>query len=332
MKNKKKEEAFPEEETGPKKIWPVKWLVGLLVILLLAALFRERETVTVNERAGVANLPTAVQSDLSLKIVRAEIVPPCPDLQSALKVELQAEGADRDPVTFRYRWLVNQREAGSQPILTLAGFHQGDVVSVEVTPLTEKATGASFRSPEVKIGNNPPAVTSLQLSPQEPKSGDPIRVEVKGFDKDNDSIRYRYEWRINGGPVPGSDAQTLDGSLVHSADKIAVIVTPSDPFSGGAPVMSSLITVANEPPKITSLPSGKIENNRYSYQVVAQDPDGDPLHYLLVTGPSGMTMDETSGLLSWNVERVPEDKSEVTIEVNDAKGGKSLQQFTIKTK
>ncbi|HZR47100.1 MAG TPA: hypothetical protein VFA47_10370, partial [Candidatus Manganitrophaceae bacterium] len=159
MKNKKKEEAFPEEETGPKKIWPVKWLVGLLVILLLAALFRERETVTVNERAGAANLSTPVQSDLSLKIVRAEIVPPFPDLQSALKVELQADGADRDPVTFRYRWLVNQREVGSQPILTFAGFHQGDMVSVEVTPLTEKATGASFRSPEVKIGNNPPAVT-----------------------------------------------------------------------------------------------------------------------------------------------------------------------------
>lgn len=332
MKDKKKKEEHPQEETAPKTAWPVKWLVGLLAVFLLAALFREKETIIVNERGGAANLSASVQNGLSLKIVRAEIVPPFPDLQSALKVELQAEGADRDPVTFRYRWLVNQKEVGNEPILSLAGFSQGDVVSVEVTPSTEKATGASFRSPEVKIGNNPPSVTSLQLLPQEPKPGEPIRVEAKSFDKDNDSIRYRYEWRINGEPLPGGNTQTLDGGLVHSADKIAVTVTPSDSFSEGAPVTSSLITVLNQSPKITSLPSGKTENNRYVYQVVAQDPDGDPLHYLLISGPAGMTIDAVSGLLSWNAERVPEDKSEVTIEVNDAKGGKSLQQFTIRTK
>jgi hypothetical protein len=331
MNDKKKMEKLSQEETAPKKVWPVKWLFGLLAVFLLAVLFREKEPITVNEREGAVNLSSSVQSDLSFKIVRAEIVPPFPDLQSALKVELQAEGADRDPMTFRYRWLVNQKEAGNQPILPLTGFSQGDIISVEVTPSTEKATGASFRSPEVKIGNNPPAVTALHLLPQEPKAGEALRVEAKGFDKDNDSILYRYEWQINGQPVPGSDAQTLDGSFVHSADKIAVIVTPSDPFSAGPPASSSLLTVTNQSPKITSLPSGKTEENRYSYQVVAQDPDGDPLHYLLVSGPPGMTLD-ASGLLTWTAERLHEDKSEVTIEVNDAKGGKSLQQFTIRTK
>lgn len=301
----------------------------LAVFSLLAILFKGNESFFLNKREGV--VPPSSQDNQAPKIIRAEIVPPFPNLQSALNVEMEAVDADQDPITYRYRWLVNQKVVSQHAVLPLSGFRQGDLVAVEITPSDEKTVGVTFQSSAVKIGNNPPVVTSIQLSPEEPKPGQPVQVEVKGLDQDGDSIRYRYEWRVNGQPA-GNDTESLDGSFVHSADQIAVIVIPSDFFSEGPAKISPLVTAMNQAPKITSLPPGKIQNDKYTYQVIAQDPDGDPLHYLLLSGPSGMALDGSSGFLDWKAEALHEDKSQVTIEVNDAKGGKSIQQFTLQTK
>ena len=332
MDDKKKEEEQAKPPNTHKMTWKVKWAFVLLALFFSAVLFKGKEELIVNEREGTETISSSLQGNRPPRIIRAEIVPSSPDLQSALKAEFEAEDADRDPVTFRYRWLVNRKEVSDQPILPLAGFRQGDLVSLEIIPADEKAAGALFETPSVKIGNNPPVITGIQLLPREPKPGESIQVEVTGMDKDDDSIRYRYEWRINGQTVPGADMATLDGSLVHSADQIVVIVIPSDSFSEGTPKAGPPLTVVNQPPKITSLPSGGIQNNKYSYQVIAQDPDADPLQYLLVSGPPGMTLDVSSGLLDWTAEALRENKFQVTIEVNDAKGGKSIQQFSLQTK
>src|SRR5262249_31399451 len=39
--------------------------------------------------------------------------------------------------------------------------------------------------------------------------------------------------------------------------------------------------------------------NPYQYTVKAIDPDGDPLTYSLPLGPQGMSIDPTSGLITW---------------------------------
>src|SRR5262249_60637856 len=56
----------------------------------------------------------------------------------------------------------------------------------------------------------------------------------------------------------------------------------------------------DRPPVITSHPRTKVDFGKTPefYQVVASDPDGDPLSYSLVTAPPGMTIDST-GLLRW---------------------------------
>ena len=38
----------------------------------------------------------------------------------------------------------------------------------------------------------------------------------------------------------------------------------------------------------------------YNYNVVAVDPDNDPITYNLITGPTGMSIDPTSGVLVWS--------------------------------
>ena len=61
------------------------------------------------------------------------------------------------------------------------------------------------------------------------------------------------------------------------------------------PVVAS---AANNAPTITSTPRGTVRlGATYLYQVLASDPNGDPITYLLSTKPDGMTMD-AAGLVT----------------------------------
>jgi len=279
-----------------------------------------------------AAVSSASRTNHPPRLTRVEIFPSSPDLQSVLKVVLQAEDPDQDTLTYRHRWFINKKEVGDQPVLSLKGFRQGDLVSVEVTPSDGKAESPSLSSPAVKIGNHPPTVTSIVLLPGEPKVGQAVTAKVEGRDEEGDTIFYDYQWEINGEPVKGVTGNLLDGTMLHSADQIRVLVTPSDSFERGTPTASRSIAVINQPPEIISTPATEIEENHYRYQVVARDPDGDPIEYRLEGGPPGMGLDLISGLLVWKVETLAQGAVPVTIQAIDKKGGKSIQRFTIHTR
>lgn len=264
------------------------------------------------------------------RITRVEIFPSEPDLQTVLTVHLESADLDHDGVTYRYQWFVNKKEVSDQPVLPLSGFRRGDLVSVRVIPSDGKGDGDFAQSPVVKIGNNPPAVALVKLLPEQLKAGQAVRAEVQGFDKEGDPIHYDYEWYINDQPVDGSTGADLDGKLIRSNDRVGVKVIPSDPFSQGAPKLSNMVFVTNQSPEITSLPPTEAEEGKYVYQVIAKDPDGDVLSYRLEEAPPEMTLNPTSGLLEWNLTVPPAENVKVKIQVDDAKGGKSIQQFLIR--
>jgi hypothetical protein len=264
------------------------------------------------------------------RITRVEIFPSEPDLQTVLTVHLESADLDHDGVTYRYQWFVNKKEVSDQPVLPLSGFRRGDLVSVRVIPSDGKGDGDFAQSPVVKIWNNPPVLALVKLLPEQLKAGQAVRAEVQGFDKEEDPIHYDYEWYINDQPVDGSTGADLDGKLIRSNDRVAVKVIPSDPFSLGAPKLSNTFIVANQPPEISSLPPTEAEEGKYVYQVIAKDPDGDVLSYRLEEAPPEMTLNPTSGLLEWNLKVPPAENVKVKIQVDDAKGGKSSQQFLIR--
>jgi len=270
------------------------------------------------------------QGDRLAKITNIEILPAAPKLDSILSVRLHWE--EPEPVSFRYRWYVNQKLVGDQPLFPLKDYHQGDLVSVDVTPYNSQQEGIPVQGPTVKIGNNPPTVTLLKMAPLEPKAGEPVQAQVEGMDKDGDMITYSYQWLINGKPLEQATGDTLDGSFVHSSDQIGVVVTPSDGFSQGAPKIAQPIVVINQPPEITSFPPSEAKEGTFSYQVEAKDPDGDPLTYRLLQGPAGMNLDAVSGLLIWKVASFSQEKAHVTLQAEDGKGGQSRQQFDIQVR
>lgn len=67
----------------------------------------------------------------------------------------------------------------------------------------------------------------------------------------------------------------------------------------------------------------------YTYQVEAVDPDGDDLSYSLVDGPDGMFIDPATGLLGWSPSSLDSGIQEVSVRVDDGRGGFDEQSFVI---
>ena len=66
----------------------------------------------------------------------------------------------------------------------------------------------------------------------------------------------------------------------------------------------------------------------YTYDVEAIDPDGDTLEFSLLTHPTGMTINSTTGVISWTPTENQIGENEVVVEVSD--GSRStIQEFTI---
>jgi len=91
-----------------------------------------------------------------------------------------------------------------------------------------------------------------------------------------------------------------------------------------------IVTDVNRPPVITTtaLLSGRVDYP-YSATITATDPDSDPLSFSLTQGPTGMTINTTSGILSWKPTITDIGSYTFTIAVSDGKGGSDSRQFTL---
>ncbi|UCG68634.1 MAG: tandem-95 repeat protein, partial [Thermoplasmata archaeon] len=110
-----------------------------------------------------------------------------------------------------------------------------------------------------------------------------------------------------------------------------VTVVVSDD-AASADTQSFTITVANsnDPPNIFSAPiTTATEEILYTYDVEATDPDIDTLIYGLTTYPTGMAIDNSSGLITWTPTNSQVGSNSVVVLVLDGNGGSDIQSFTI---
>jgi RHS repeat-associated protein len=72
-----------------------------------------------------------------------------------------------------------------------------------------------------------------------------------------------------------------------------------------------------------------VAQQTYSYDADAIDPDGDSLTYSIVRGPAGMAIHPTTGVISWAPGISQAGASDVTIAVDDGRGGRDEQTFSL---
>jgi len=95
-------------------------------------------------------------------------------------------------------------------------------------------------------------------------------------------------------------------------------------------VCNSASFTSNLPPEIVSsanevAPLGLV----YEYDVHAEDPNFDPIRYSLVQSPNGMSIDQSSGLITWLPLQDQVGLHQVIVEANDLVSGLDRQEFTI---
>lgn len=131
-----------------------------------------------------------------------------------------------------------------------------------------------------------------------------ILVELKGWlEGATPETEERFSWYVP------EDKHTPFIAFNGLAD------TFSEGVSGGGGGGS---TPANRPPSINSeaITTATI-GEEYTYQVEATDPDKDTLQYCLNISPTGMSIDENTGLISWTPTETHVGENPVEVVVSD---------------
>lgn len=225
----------------------------------------------------------------------------------------------------KIEWLVNGRpvpNATPQMFIT-ANTKRGD--TVEVRAFIE---GKEIISNKVNIKNTPPEIQKVKILPEVVRPGDTLSIEVFTNDLDGDDVTVAYEWTKNG--EPAGNGKQIEGALKRG-DKISIKLTPFDGESYGPPAVLKR-EIMNMSPVITEHKQYDFDGKVFTYNVEATDPDGDSLAYSLVSAPRGMTIDQVTGLIQWNVPAGFQGKTSFTVSVSDDHGGKVKQNIVFETR
>ena len=177
--------------------------------------------------------------------------------------------------------------------------------------------------------NLPPFITSRPVFGA--TAGEPYAYDLESIDPDGDLVVYRL----------------ASGPLVMSLDELAgtlrwtpgtadlgdheVVIEALDP-SGGIARQTFPVSVrrTNLPPSfVTTPPTQAAVDRQYSYGVGATDSEGDPLSIALVVAPTGMQLNPSNGLISWNPADNQIGEHAAEVRVTDPFGGEAIQAFRI---
>ena len=154
----------------------------------------------------------------------------------------QTDDPDGDPMTFRYRWLVNGEEAFADSArLPWDSFHRGDRIRLEIIPSDDQSDGPVFRSKAFVVPNAPPEFLSQppkdfkgKLYVYDPEVKDPdgdtlsFSLESAPLDMSIDPARGSIRWPVGAGDVGEHDikilAQDGQGGEASQEFKLTIVI------------------------------------------------------------------------------------------------------------
>lgn len=182
--------------------------------------------------------------------------------------------------------------------------------------------GSDTQSFELFI-NGPPTISSEPILLHQ--AGSAYQYQVLAIDPNNDTLIYELQDGPQGMVIDPATGLVFWEVSLPGEYPVSLQVTDG---RGGSDTQSYTLFI-NGPPEITSVPTSDHQTGApYSYQVVATDPNHDPLTYQLVAAPQAMTIDPATGLANWP-EPEPGGFS-ITIRVADGHGGSDEQGYVLR--
>lgn len=173
---------------------------------------------------------------------------------------------------------------------------------------------------------------------------DGISWEADADDQDDDGTRLD----MGAKPFDISYDESTDIESVSAYAVLSGTPTNSDIVSdaafsikvtdgnGGEDIKSYSFSVVNvnDPPEFTAVPSGVVSINQdetYTTDIDATDPDpGDNLVYSLVDSSEGMTINTSSGIISWTPNNDQVGDNVITVKARDSGGRSVTSSWTIR--
>lgn len=252
---------------------------------------------------------------------RYEVIVSNPD-DDVLSFDLpvKPDGMVVDALTGTIDWEPTDSQLGPQNVVLRLTDNKGDVVLQSFTVQVDE--------------ESPPVITSTPPT-QPAQSGLPYQYQVEAQDAQNDPLTYSLLQAPSGMTIdPNSGLLSWVGAQIGPGlpAGYSVTIQVANPFGGTATQSYTVLVISpgfDRPPVITSHPDTHhtFDKEMY-YQVVASDPDGDPLAYSLPVAPAGMTISST-GLVSWSPTQNQLGANPVTVQVDDGRGLHATQSFTI---
>lgn len=180
---------------------------------------------------------------------------------------------------------------------------------------------------QVQAVNDAPVIVSLAPDAAQPQTLYRYQLTVEDPDA-GDTLTYALVQAPAGMTV--SAAGLIEWTPPSNADATYPVQVTVTDAAGLSDSQSFTLIVANRDPVIISIPlTGVPERQLYTYQVIAQDEDGDTLSYAVQNAPGTLSINATSGLLQWQTQAGEEGSYPVVITVSDNRGGSATQNITI---
>ena len=145
--------------------------------------------------------------------------------------------------------------------------------------------------------NRAPIVNGQSLSLNEDSS---LSITLSASDLDGDVPAFTSVSLPANGAVSGSAPNLVYTPIANFNGSDSFTFTVSDGLATSVATINLTVQAVNDAPELMSdaITSG-IENTAYVYDVNATDADGDSITYSLTTAPTGMTINDTTGVVNW---------------------------------
>ena len=251
-------------------------------------------------------------------------------------LELEVEATDMDDHTITYELLQAPAELALNPktgdIHWTPAHNQAGQHQVWVRALDELGgKSESFFNIRVNNVNRAPQITSKAVS--QAHETQTYFYDVQANDTDQDTLTYTLKTGPKGMRIDRKKGYLTWQPGFGDSGKYPVTVDVSDGFTQVS--QSFELTVANENrlPTWVSAPVTKgAETQKYEYTLAVKDEDNDNIFFELLSGPTGMTLDEKTQTLHWTPSYEQSGLHNVVVRATDGHSGKIQQTYSIDVK
>lgn len=183
----------------------------------------------------------------------------------------------------------------------------------------ERTSGVTVPAAEKRRGGEQSLLRlqEVRLRPEALTADSELTAEPVALDALPDAAAFEFRWFLNNEALEDVSGPTLAPGRIKKKQWLhcqarAVAGDQSGPWQS-----SRHVQVINLPPRIETRPVEEFSlPTQISYQIVASDPDEDPLSYELLSPLAvGIAIDPASGLLTWKLDAETAEKLGKSIEI-----------------